>query len=188
MGKIVMIDRGDCTFVEKARMIQRAGGIGMIAVNSKDTAIPLLGVEGDDDIEIWSMSISKSTGDKLKKAIASTDYSSDGREGKDQFVDNGKVMMYIEEGGQVEKLLESLRGHVKLPELYLNGKRIGDEKDVSRLYSQRKLVPMLEKAGAFELPAGHQKCKQERAKHLRQAMAQQSRSGYNQAGKDDDWQ
>ncbi len=43
-GKIVIVWRGDCTFIEKAEMVQEAGGIGMVVINnSGDNVIPLGG-------------------------------------------------------------------------------------------------------------------------------------------------
>jgi uncharacterized repeat protein (TIGR01451 family) len=42
-GKIVMVDRGDCTFVQKAQKAQQAGAIGCIICNFEDDLIPMGG-------------------------------------------------------------------------------------------------------------------------------------------------
>lgn len=68
-GKIVLADRGSCSFKTKAAAIQAAGGIGMIlADNAVSTSPPPLG--GDPNvtttITIGSVSVTKAEGDQLK--------------------------------------------------------------------------------------------------------------------------
>lgn len=65
MGKIVLIDRGDCTFVEKALRAQRQGAIAFILINNTAGAISAFGVE-DPAITIPSVMISLANGNKIK--------------------------------------------------------------------------------------------------------------------------
>ena len=57
-GKIVVVERGDCMFVEKARVLQGLGAVGGIVMdNTEGTAAatsPLFAMSGDgvDDIKI----------------------------------------------------------------------------------------------------------------------------------------
>jgi len=57
-GKIVIVERGDCMFVEKARVLQSLGAIGGIVMDNTDgtaaTTSPLFAMSGDgvDDIKI----------------------------------------------------------------------------------------------------------------------------------------
>ena len=72
-GKIAMVDRGSCPFVQKAENAVKAQAAGLIIVNN-DTAdgdaLPPLG--GDEDsIEIPVVGISLNTGAKFKSALAS---------------------------------------------------------------------------------------------------------------------
>ena len=67
-GRIVLVDRGSCTFVIKASRVQAAGGIGMIVANNVAGAPP--GMAGvDPTITIGSMSISQADGAALKTAL-----------------------------------------------------------------------------------------------------------------------
>jgi hypothetical protein len=70
---IVMVDRGNCTFVTKTRNVQNLGGNLAIIVNYDDEPIELINMVDDgtgSDIIIPTILISKSDGDKLKKFIA----------------------------------------------------------------------------------------------------------------------
>merc|ERR1719187_2014101 len=57
-GKIVVVERGDCMFVEKARVIQSLGAIGGIVLDNAEgtsaASSPLFAMSGDgvDDIKI----------------------------------------------------------------------------------------------------------------------------------------
>lgn len=67
-GRIALIDRGECTFVIKARMLQQAGALGMVlADNLPGPAISLPGV--GPDITIPSVRISYDTEVILKAAL-----------------------------------------------------------------------------------------------------------------------
>ncbi len=72
-GKIVLVDRGNCTFKTKALNIQNAGGIGMILANNQAGSSPP-GM-GDDDmistaITIGALSVTQAEGTTLKADIA----------------------------------------------------------------------------------------------------------------------
>jgi hypothetical protein len=161
-GNIVLIRRGGCSVVEKARMVQHAGAIGMVVINNEDSTVPLRSIEEANDINIWLMCIKQSTGHKIVSALENLQ----------------KVVMYLEEGGRVEKLLvkqletsdPNSNGGLQLPELYLNGRRIGNEQTVADMYARKTLIPALERAGAFELPPGAPACRQKRLSRLRHSL------------------
>ncbi|GLS26291.1 S8 family serine peptidase [Marinibactrum halimedae] len=63
-GKVVMVDRGACTFVEKVENIQEAGGVLAIVAQNRDEA-PFSG-GGSSNATIPSVMIAQSTGDLLR--------------------------------------------------------------------------------------------------------------------------
>lgn len=69
-GKVVILDRGTCTFVVKVKNAQNAGAIGALIADNVDAAISGLGGT-DASITIPSARITKSAGTKLKAAVAS---------------------------------------------------------------------------------------------------------------------
>jgi subtilisin family serine protease len=67
-GKIALIDRGTCTFVEKVKAAQTAGAVGVVVVNNQDGDPVTMG--GDDaTITIPSVMISKADGDTIKAQL-----------------------------------------------------------------------------------------------------------------------
>ncbi|MCC6769289.1 MAG: M36 family metallopeptidase [Bacteroidia bacterium] len=67
-GKIVVIDRGSCTFVTKVKNAQNAGAIGVIIVNNVSGApINMGGTDGT--INILSCMVTGTTGSTLKNGI-----------------------------------------------------------------------------------------------------------------------
>jgi hypothetical protein len=72
-GKIALIDRGTCTFVEKARNAQRAGAIGVIiADNRRETCLPPDMGTGDADardIAIPVISVRQDDGDAFRTQL-----------------------------------------------------------------------------------------------------------------------
>lgn len=70
-GKIVLLERGTCSFVEKVRNAQEAGAIGVIVINSitgKPQSMP-----GDGpDITIPAVMIERALGLELKSQLATT--------------------------------------------------------------------------------------------------------------------
>ena len=71
MGKIALIRRGDCQFVQKVKNAQDAGAIGVIMMNNvTGEPIPMGGE--DASITIPSVMISKGDGDIIEAAMASS--------------------------------------------------------------------------------------------------------------------
>jgi len=75
-GKIVLIDRGSCSFVEKVDGAQKGGAAGVIIMNNNSTrpdeVVPMGGTDPTiNSITIPSVMCSFNTGLKLKAAIAS---------------------------------------------------------------------------------------------------------------------
>jgi hypothetical protein len=69
-GKIALIRRGDCTFVEKVKNAQNAGAIAVIMMNNVD-GVPI-SMGGDDlTITIPSVMISKDVGDLIEASALS---------------------------------------------------------------------------------------------------------------------
>lgn len=69
-GKIALIRRGSCAFVEKVKNAQDAGAIGVIMMNNVDGTPVAMG-GADVTIAIPSVMISKSDGDILEAAVLS---------------------------------------------------------------------------------------------------------------------
>jgi hypothetical protein len=70
-GNIALVDRGSCTFVQKARNAQAAGATGMVIVNLPDSCgVP--GMSGDaPDVTIPVISVSRQDGEGIKAQLAS---------------------------------------------------------------------------------------------------------------------
>jgi len=57
-GKIAIVERGDCMFIDKARNVQKAGGIGLIVIDnvphtsSKSSPMFAMSGDGHDDVDI----------------------------------------------------------------------------------------------------------------------------------------
>ncbi|MFT3707319.1 MAG: myxosortase-dependent M36 family metallopeptidase [Archangium sp.] len=68
-GKIVLIDRGTCTFIEKALHAQAAGAIGVIIANN--TGNGPMAMPGTGAVTIPTMSVSQASGTTLKGIITS---------------------------------------------------------------------------------------------------------------------
>ncbi|HSD13601.1 MAG TPA: T9SS-dependent M36 family metallopeptidase [Flavobacterium sp.] len=67
-GKIVIIRRGDCTFVEKVKFAQQAGAIAVLMVNNVDGGIIMGGA--DATITIPAVSITMAEGEALIAALS----------------------------------------------------------------------------------------------------------------------
>ncbi|XP_054157935.1 ER degradation-enhancing alpha-mannosidase-like protein 3 [Oppia nitens] len=74
-GKIAVVERGDCMFVDKARNVQKAGGIAVIVidnvVNSSSKTSPMFAMSGDghDDVDIAVLFVYWEDGQILRAAI-----------------------------------------------------------------------------------------------------------------------
>jgi hypothetical protein len=69
-GRIALVDRGTCLFIEKARHVQAAGAIGMVVVNNvADTST--LGMAGDDaTITIPIASVTQADGAAIRASLS----------------------------------------------------------------------------------------------------------------------
>jgi subtilisin family serine protease len=74
VGKIAMVDRGVCFFVDKVKTLQSAGAVGVIVVNNVDGPPQGMASIGDiSTIRIPAMMISKAEGDRLKPLLTTGD-------------------------------------------------------------------------------------------------------------------
>lgn len=74
-NSIVIVERGECSFVDKARLIQKVGGIGMVCVNSMKRPRLLMmpaGPDGATDVRIGGLMIESGAMDTLKNMLAET--------------------------------------------------------------------------------------------------------------------
>jgi subtilisin family serine protease len=70
-GRIAMIDRGGCYFVDKVRTAMLAGAVGVVVVNNVDGPPIAMGGVGDvSDIALPAVMISLADGDVLKARLA----------------------------------------------------------------------------------------------------------------------
>lgn len=69
-GKIVVVNRGDCTFTEKVKNAQNAGAIGVIVVNNVSSGLAPMG-GSDGTITIRSVGVSQADGNLLKDTAQS---------------------------------------------------------------------------------------------------------------------
>lgn len=67
-GRVVIVDRGTCTFAEKVKKAQDAGAIAVIVVNNVSSGLPPMG-GADPTITIPSVGISQADGDMIKLAL-----------------------------------------------------------------------------------------------------------------------
>ena len=67
-GKIAVIDRGDCLFVEKVRSAEDAGAIAVVIVHNERGFPPPLG-GSDDSLTIPAVRIGKADGRKIKRKL-----------------------------------------------------------------------------------------------------------------------
>ena len=64
-GAVVVAQRGVCSFVEKARRVQAAGGVAVVFVNTDEELFTIGGESGDDDITIPIVGVRASDGRAL---------------------------------------------------------------------------------------------------------------------------
>jgi hypothetical protein len=70
-GSIALVDRGTCSFVQKANNAQDAGATGMIVVSNVDTLPTNMG-GNDPDITIPAVQVSMEAGDAIKAGLPAT--------------------------------------------------------------------------------------------------------------------
>lgn len=69
-GKIALINRGSCFFVDKIRAVQDAGAIGVIMVNNVEGPPISMGGSGDtSDIDIPGVMITRADGERLRAHV-----------------------------------------------------------------------------------------------------------------------
>lgn len=97
-GQIALIDRGNCTFLEKVQFAQNAGAKAVIVINNVTGNPITMGGTGGTGITIPSIMVTKADGDILKNALKTTTvkislYDSIGTAGKqyDSDFDNGII-------------------------------------------------------------------------------------------------
>ncbi len=71
VGKIAILDRGDCPYLEKAIAAELAGAIGVIVVNTLDT--PPIAMGGSGGTNIPAVMVSKADGEMIKSILISGD-------------------------------------------------------------------------------------------------------------------
>ena len=75
-GKIALVDRGTCTFVQKALNAQAAGAVGLIIIDNQRTRCIPPGLGGsNDEVRIPAVSITQDDGAALRAQLASGDVS-----------------------------------------------------------------------------------------------------------------
>lgn len=104
-GNIALLNRGNCSYVIKARNAQNAGALGLIISNvaspsRNETCLPMsmASVEEDDDITIPIVSVATRDGDALKAQLASATVSANLRVDPSQRLGaskEGYVRLYI---------------------------------------------------------------------------------------------
>src|SRR5262249_48869764 len=71
-GKIALIERGTCFFVDKIRAVQKAGASGVIMVNNGERPPITMGGAGDtSDIRMPGVMVTKSDGARLRAQLSS---------------------------------------------------------------------------------------------------------------------
>ena len=70
-GKIVLLDRGMCTFQQKAQAAAAGGAIGLIIANNVQGAAPQMPGDGSADVSIPVVSITQAQGTAIKTALQS---------------------------------------------------------------------------------------------------------------------
>jgi hypothetical protein len=68
-GKIVLIDRGTCAFVDKVKNAQNAGAIGVIVADNVAGEYPFIMGGSDNTITIPAFMVSLETGDSIKQFL-----------------------------------------------------------------------------------------------------------------------
>lgn len=68
-GKIALVDRGNCTFVEKAINAQDAGAIAMVLINNQGGGPPTMGGNDNGLVTIPCISVSQANGNLIKAQL-----------------------------------------------------------------------------------------------------------------------
>lgn len=69
-GKIALIDRGDCTFIEKTERAEAAGAVAVLVMNNNPAqALQVMNGPADNDVEIPALLITTAQGDLLRTTL-----------------------------------------------------------------------------------------------------------------------
>lgn len=90
-GKIALVDRGTCSFAEKALTAQAGGATGVVIVNTSDDAITPI---GEGDITIPVIAVTKTAGDSLKAGVPGLSLSTTQNDYLSGLSSNGDVQLY----------------------------------------------------------------------------------------------
>jgi len=130
-GAVLLVDRGSCSFMEKALNVEQAGALAVIVINIKDSeaAFAMGSDEQPHDVKILSMMVSKHVGQDLRHPKDSSQGGSEPRLLNIDLVDLSNVTLGSAQSAYMEQ-------HVYVPEatqswLETNG-------DVTRLAQQDK--------------------------------------------------
>jgi glutaredoxin len=140
--RVVLVQRGKCSFSKKMAMMQKAGAAGMVLMNNDDTLVVMKGGKKTPKFNLWGISVKESSGLKLQQAISA---------GK-----HNRAVVSVERGGGAEKALKKISGESKLqlPMLYLDSNKIVGVEDVKGKKSKdawgmAALKTKLQSSGAF---------------------------------------
>jgi glutaredoxin len=157
-GRVVLVERGKCTFEAKMKILEESGAIGMVLMNNDDTLVAMKG-EGKKTpkFNLWGISVKESSGLKLQQAISSGT--------------RRRAVVSVERGGGAETALTQMVGEqpLQLPMLFLDGKKVISVADVKGKTSKDEwgmagLKKNMESSGAFMHAPGCQTA------HLRGTM------------------
>ena len=72
-GKIALVDRGTCVFVQKVLNAQAAGAIGVIVANNAATGLPGMGAAaGSENVTIPSLGVQQATGTNIRTQLTAS--------------------------------------------------------------------------------------------------------------------
>jgi hypothetical protein len=69
-GRIALVDRGTCTFLQKARNVQAAGALGLIVANNVEGTVLIRLTGADPEIHIPVVQITQANGNAIKASLA----------------------------------------------------------------------------------------------------------------------
>jgi hypothetical protein len=123
-GYIAVVDRGDCSFFEKAVHAQRAGAVGIVIVNVIDDAPVYMTIPIGEDpatVTITSVSVGKLDGEYIKGAIRDEVFV-DGGIGLEAFVHIGRMMHMFGVASHGPSLLDMTPALIEAPVVHASPK------------------------------------------------------------------
>ena len=130
-GAVLLVDRGSCSFMEKALNVEQAGALAVIVINIKDSeaAFAMGSDEQPHDVKILSMMVSKHVGQDLRHPKDSIQGSSEPRLLNVDLVDLPNATLGSAQSAYMEQ-------HVYVPEATQSW--LENNGDVTRLAQQDK--------------------------------------------------